>query len=198
MTIAQAGVVMYGRTALLLRARVEGRKGGAVSQTHRALRSQLTGSAAARRGSRGSCRRHSAQHKNKSKGHEPWSCVPLAVQSTAAKTPNYSTKNQHQKVPIVRTHVKNSQNEALDFLIRKVTRIQPQTVQVFITGIRCSNHDPSPSSSVTHHVPAPRRLRNTPLLFFKKTTRMPRKSPASAAEHRRVSRPRCDHLSRHS
>jgi hypothetical protein len=85
MTMARAGVVMYGRTALLLRARVEGRKGGAVSDRRQSAAWQLTGSAAA--AAVGRC--GGTAGKNKAKENMRRGLPFDAVQSTAAKTPNY-------------------------------------------------------------------------------------------------------------
>ena len=93
-------------------------------------------------------------------------CSPI----DSSKTPNYSTKNQYQKVPIVRTHVKNSQNEALDFLIRKVTRIQPQTVQFLSLefGARIMTPRPHHQSHTMSSAAAP--TKHTPSFFQKDNT----------------------------
>ena len=67
MTIAQAGVVMYGGTALLLRARVEGRKKGvqSVRLTERCGRNSRV--AQQRGGSRGRCGGTARNTKTKAK-----------------------------------------------------------------------------------------------------------------------------------
>ena len=94
--MARAGVVMYGRAALLLRARVEGRKGGAVSDGPSAAW-QLTGSAAA-----AAAGADAAQAQGKTKRRKNMRrglCAAFdAVQSTTAKTPNNNTKTQYQNI----------------------------------------------------------------------------------------------------
>ncbi len=87
-----------------------------------------------------------------------------AVQLQSTTTTHHPITIKRKSEPKGAHHQEDScQNEALDFLIRKVTRIQPQTVQVFITVIRCSNHDfggsspPHSAHNTAHcaHCPVP-------------------------------------------
>jgi hypothetical protein len=99
--MAQAGVVMYGRTALLFRARVEGRKGGAVqSVTERCVATHGQRSSGGRGCRDAEMRRQRREKQSDGKNMRRGLCAAFdAVQSTAAKTPDYDTRNQYQKAP---------------------------------------------------------------------------------------------------
>jgi hypothetical protein len=135
--MARAGVVMYGRTALLLRARVEGRK-GVQSVTERCVATHGQCGSGGRR-----CRDAAAQGKTKRRKNmmRRGLCAAFdAVQSTAAKhpitIPEISTKRpKTQLFEMNHTRLPHSEGDEA---------LRTATVQVFITVIRCSNYDSRP------------------------------------------------------